>query len=183
MGSFMHKSKLSLKRVEAQARLRSLGFGLLASGFLLSCNAASKGPDIPEPIDDLGSGAAPGENGEALPQSGTGNEAADVYGDLPLTFRQGLKSCENLDRYYDISLGACTETALSSLTCNLELLLGEQSPLSPTVKTKLQDYVNSNLSGYKLFACTENADDYELHFYQVVPDRVKAYNVKLLKNS
>lgn len=148
--------------------------------FFLGCNAASKGPEIPEPLEGLGSNERPGE-GDL--EASSLSPPRDKYADLPTTFREGIRECENIGRYYDISSAECTPMNLAQYECKLETLLAEGSVLSEALKIKLKSYVESNLVGYTLFACTETAEEHELHFYQAATEKVRAYNVKLMKSA
>ncbi len=143
-----------------------------------SCSRADKGPEVPLTDAELAAATA-----ESTPSdSQAKEEEPSKYSDLPLNLRKGITACEAEKRYYDLTLGTCTDTALSSFNCIVDELVAPQSTiLTEQLKTKLTDYIAAKLQGYKLFACTETAQDYELHFYQPTTEKVFSSNVKLLK--
>ncbi len=120
-----------------------------------------------------------------LPQSSDGNPAPSPMpqtpsASLPADFIKAIDGCKSQGRYYDLALASCTTTPLADFSCDLTVLLSEGSAvLNPTQKGKLKEYVDLNLTGYSLYACTLDAGNPKLHFYRVEADRIRAHNVTM----
>lgn len=154
---------------------------LVALSLLAACNDKEKGPAVPETDEEL----AAKSSGDQTANPAATPPAVDVsgkYPDLPLSFRQGIVACEGKSQYYDLTTASCTETKLSSFSCVLDqLLTPDATVLTEALKGKLKEYIAANLEGFTLFACTETSENFELHFYKPTEDKVRSYNVKLVK--
>jgi len=135
----------------------------------------SEGPSQPASSDASGQKTEnpeiPGANPpEPTPGSNT----------LPDKFMSGLTECQKQGRYFDLQVASCTETLLADFPCDLTVLLSEGSAvLNAGQKQLLKEYVDKNLQGFSLYACTVQESKPALHFYKVEADKIRAHNVKI----
>ncbi len=158
----------------------------------MGCKDRGEGPKSPDSNQELvegipqpGSGdvivdkqelpAIPGDGTVINP--GTGNPETNT---LPAKFLTGLADCQKLGRYFDLQIASCTDIPQADFACDLTVLLSEQSAvLKAPQKQLLKDYVDKNLQGFALYACTVEEAKPALHFYKVEADKIRAHNVKI----
>ncbi len=176
-----------------QGRIQNLVKPIIISAFMgltaiSGCKDRGEGPKSPDSNPQMTEGTPAPGTGDAVVQKpetpnipGTGPVAPVSNGNaLPEKFMTGLADCQKLGRYYDLQLASCTELALSSFPCDMTVLLSEQSAvLSTEQKRLLKDYVDKNLQGFSLYACTVEEAKPALHFYKVEADKIRAHNVKI----
>jgi|GEM_PF-6402066 hypothetical protein len=167
-------------------------WGLMAMG-LVSCKEPSGSPSIPKPetsVINEGAESNPPNPDEELPSVGgapttpTGGMPGDPTipgGALPAAFQSGIDGCKQQNRYYDLKLATCTDKTLANFNCDVTVLLSaESTTLTASQKTKLKEYMDANLLGFTLYACTSEENVPMLHFYKVEADRIRAHNVKIV---
>jgi hypothetical protein len=135
----------------------------------------NEGPPQPASSD------ASGQKSE-LPEIPGANAQAPEPGSnlLPDKFMTGLTECQKQGRYFDLQVASCTETPLADYPCDLTVLLSEGSAvLNAGQKQLLKEYVEKNLQGFSLYACTVEDSKPALHFYKVETDKIRAHNVKI----
>jgi hypothetical protein len=176
---------------------------LLVFHFLLACKntkSPSPTPASSGKTEGLGSGPEASEEEElpdieGLPKPKPGPQSSDGAGlpqtqpnppnpgpaaSLPANFVEAIDACKAQNRYYDLAQATCTTTSLANFACDLMVLLSEGSAvLNSTQKTKLKEYIDANLVGYSLYACTSEAAGPKLHFYKVETDRIRAHTVSI----
>jgi hypothetical protein len=163
----------------------SLFIGLSA---LAGCKDRGEGPKSPDSSAVITEGAPQPATGDATGQKteqpnipGANPPAAEPGSNaLPEKFMTGLTECQNQARYYDLQVASCTETPLAVFPCDLTVLLSEGSAvLNAGQKQLLKEYVDKNLQGFSLYACTVEDSKPALHFYKVEADKIRAHNVKI----
>jgi hypothetical protein len=155
---------------------------------LASCKDRGEGPKSPETNPVIYEGQAQPVSGDA---SGQKTEQPNIPGAkapgseegsnvLPEKIMTTLTPCQKLGRYFDLQVASCTDTPLAEFSCDLTALLSEGSAvLNAGQKQLLKDYVEKNLQGFSLYACTVEESKPALHFYKVEPDKIRAHNVKI----
>ncbi len=163
----------------------SLFIGLAA---LTGCKDRGEGPKSPESNPNVTEGLGQPATSDATGQK---SETPDIPGamdpapapgsnTLPEKFMTGLTECQKQGRYFDLQVASCTETPLAEFPCDLTVLLSEGSAvLNAGQKQLLKDYVEKNLQGFSLYACTVEESKPALHFYKVEADKIRAHNVKI----
>ncbi|HET9239387.1 MAG TPA: hypothetical protein VFO10_19150 [Oligoflexus sp.] len=154
----------------------------------MGCKDRGEGPKSPESNPIMNEGLPQPVSGDA---SGQKTEQPDIPGAkapgtetgsnvLPEKFMTGLGECQKQGRYFDLQVASCTETPLAEFPCDLTVLLSEGSAvLNAGQKQLLKDYVEKNLQGFSLYACTVEDSKPALHFYKVEADKIRAHNVKI----
>lgn len=163
----------------------SLFIGLAVAA---GCKDRGEGPKSPESNPVVTEGVAQPVTSDAVGQK---NETPEIPGanppaspagsnTLPEKFTTGLTECQKQGRYFDLQVASCTDTPLADFPCDLTVLLSEGSAvLSAGQKQLLKEYVDKNLQGFSLYACTVEESKPALHFYKVEADKIRAHNVKI----
>jgi hypothetical protein len=172
-----------------QSTIRPIFVSLFISlAFTAACKDRGEGPKSPESNPVITEGPAQPVSGDA---SGQKTEQPNIPGAkapgtesggnaLPEKFMTGLTECQKQGRYFDLQVASCTETPLAEFPCDLTVLLSEGSAvLNAGQKQLLKDYVEKNLQGFSLYACTVEESKPALHFYKVEADKIRAHNVKI----
>lgn len=151
---------------------------------MLACKDRGEGPKSPEAAPAVAEGSLTPGTSDSNPQKPVTNEtpAPTPAGanTLPDKFMTGLVECQKAGKYYDLQTASCTEAALADYPCDLTVLLSEASAvLNAGQKQLLKDYVEKNLQGFSLYACTVEEAKPALHFYKVEADKIRAHNVKI----
>jgi len=160
--------------------------------FLTGCKDRGEGPKSPDLNQAVTQGNPQPVSGDVI---GEKQELPEIPGDgtvvntgaantatntLPEKFMTGLVDCQKLGRYFDLQIASCTDTSLADYACDLTVLLSEQSAvLKGPQKQLLKEYVDKNLQGFSLYACTVDESKPALHFYKVEVDKIRAHNVKI----
>ncbi len=162
----------------------SLFISLAAMG---GCKDRGEGPKSPESSPAVTEGPAQPVSGDANPKT----EQPNIPGSTPSTpdrgsnalpdkFMTGLSECQKQGRYFDLQVASCTDIPLADFPCDLTVLLSEGSAvLNAGQKQLLKEYVEKNLQGFSLYACTVEESKPALHFYKVESDKIRAHNVKI----
>ena len=135
----------------------------------------------PEPIPGGNVGGIPfpqpGCGGELPTGIGAGAEEEDPYVYEP-GIETDLKNCTDSGKLFNVRSGKCTSQSLASWQCNADAIMDPSFKKVPQkFKDILQQDLNGQFSGFRLYACVEKSDgDIELHFFKRKNDRTLAWD-------
>ncbi|MES2746511.1 MAG: hypothetical protein V4655_13850 [Bdellovibrionota bacterium] len=163
--------------------LLSLGLSVL----LLACGPSNKAPTVPT------SAAVTVGSGNATPESASPTAVAPVTTEpynatvahrltaLPAQVRDQVKLCEDGGHFYNLGDQACTALAPADVICSINDEF--KAKLDPTTVAPLDEYLASKASNHRLYACTEDAVNYTLHFYLFESNTVNYKKLNIAKKA